>query len=385
MVAHPVFIATIIALGCALLMFVAEWLHGKRIARVAYLAFGSQGRSRGWVAVAPFVRIVGASSIAFGLTVLWLMQPAAIEKQPSQAASKHLLVCLDASPSMYVADSGPDGKKKRAVWAGEVIQAILDRLDTETTRVTVFAVYTKSIPVIEETFDRNVVRNLLDGLPLFAAFEAGPTRLSSGVSEALNYARKWESGSATLLIISDGDSEDKIEVRSIPSSIADTIVVGVGDPMRPTMVSGHRSTQDVASLKSLATKLKGKYHQGNNKHLPSEVLANLSMVRPRVTDGIGLREVALTCIAVGGCLLALVGPLLILFGRVFSELPSVPIAKATQLNNQVPLGDSVATPARSENNGRARLMPSLRRIGSAGASPSRVMNMLSKLDSERSA
>lgn len=94
----------------------------------------------------------------------------------------------------------------------------------------------------------NVVRNLLDGLPLYAAFESGPTKLSSGVNEALNYARKWEAKSATLVVISDGDSEEKIAVRLIPSSIADTIVIGVGDPMRPTMVSGHRSTQDTTSL-----------------------------------------------------------------------------------------------------------------------------------------
>ncbi len=93
---------------------------------------------------------------------------------------------------------------------------LLDRLDTETTRVTVFAVYTKSIPVIEETFDMNVVRNLLDGLPLFAAFEAGPTKLSSGVNDALQYARQWESKSATLVVVSDGDSEERAEVRPFP-------------------------------------------------------------------------------------------------------------------------------------------------------------------------
>lgn len=145
MVAHPVLLATIVGLSSALVVIVAEWLHSKRIARVAYLAFGSQGLSCRWVAVAPWVRAVCVSLIAFGLTVLWLLQPAPVEKRPLQEASKHLLVCLDASPSMYVADSGPDGKKKRAVWAGEVIQAILDRLDTETTHVTVFAVYTKSI------------------------------------------------------------------------------------------------------------------------------------------------------------------------------------------------------------------------------------------------
>ena len=273
--------------------------------------------------LAPAIQVVGAAAVAFGLTVLFLMEPAAIEKEPTQQASKHLLVCLDASPSMYVADSGPDGKKKRAVWAGEVIQAILDRLDTDTTRVTVFAVYTKSIPVIEETFDMNVVRNLLDGLPLFAAFDSGPTRLSSGVNEALNYARKWGPGSATLVVISDGDSEDKIAVRSIPSSIADSIVIGVGDPTRPTMVSGHRSTQDTSSLKSLANKLKGIYHQGNNRHLPTEVLSRLSMVQPRIGDGIGLREFALGCLMIGGCVLTLIGPALMLFGRRACDLPAI--------------------------------------------------------------
>ncbi len=204
---------------------------------------------------------------------------------------------------------------------GEVIQAILDRLDTETTRVTVFAVYTKSIPVIEDTFDRNVVRNVLDGLPLYAAFEAGPTRLSSGVNDALGYARKWKANSATLLVISDGDSEEQVNVRSIPPSIADTIVVGVGDPVRPTMIAGHRSVQDTSSLKALANKLKGVYHQGNNKHLPSRILDKLTMIRPRIGEGLGLRELALLCSGLGGAGLCLIGPALHLFGRNHRQHP----------------------------------------------------------------
>ncbi len=332
MVSSNVAWAVLVAFAVCVGICAAEWLHLRRIARVAYLAFGSTGRALTWVRFAPAIRMVGAATVAFGLTVLFLMEPAAIEKEPTQQASKHLLVCLDASPSMYVADAGPDGKKKRAVWAGEVIQAILDRLDTDTTRVTVFAVYTKSIPVIEETFDMNVVRNLLDGLPLFAAFDSGATRLSSGVNEALAYAKKWGPGSATLLVISDGDSEDKIAVRSIPSSIADSIVIGVGDPTRPTMVSGHRSIQDTASLKSVANKLKGIYHQGNSRHLPSEVLSRLSMVQPRIGDGLGLREFALGCLAIGGTVLTLMGPALILLGRSSCDLPAVPAGGSIRSN-----------------------------------------------------
>lgn len=303
------------------LMAVAEWLHGLRIQRVAHLAFGASGRPRLWVAMAPVVRVLSASALMWGLIVLTLLPPRVIEKEPTQEASKHLLVCLDASPSMFVEDSGADGKTKRAIWAGAVIQAILDRLDTETTRVTVFAVYTKSIPVIEDTFDMNVVRNVLDGLPLYAAFEAGPTKLSSGVNDALSYARQWKANSATLVIVSDGDSEENINVRSIPPSIADAIVIGVGDPVKPTMIAGHRSVQDTSSLKSLATKLKGIYHQGNSKHLPSAVLDKLTMIRPRIGEGMGLREIALLCLVIGGSGLSVIGPALHLFGRSLRQHP----------------------------------------------------------------
>jgi Ca-activated chloride channel family protein len=205
--------------------------------------------------------------------------------------------------------------------------------------VTVFAVYTKSIPVIEDTFDMNVVRNLLDGLPLYAAFDSGPTKLSSGVNEALTYARQWKPNSATLLVISDGDSEEAIQVRSIPPSIADTIVVGVGDPVRPTMISGHRSTQDSQSLKLLATKLNGLYHQGNNKHLPSAVIDKLSMIRPRMGEGLGLREAALLCLGLGGVWLGLLGPALIVFGRNTHAHPvRVPYAAGSSRERIAPAG-----------------------------------------------
>lgn len=326
--ADPLVGAIVASVSIGLIVILAEWLHSRRIGRISYLAFGAMGEPRSWTKAAPWIRVIGTSLAAFGLTVLALQEPRAIEKEPAKEASKHLLVCLDASPSMYVEDSGPSGKEKRAIWAGEVVQAILDRLDTETTRVTVFAVYTKSIPVIEETFDRNVVRNLLDGLPLYAAFTEGPTRLSSGVSDALDYARRWKPNSATLVIISDGDTEEKTSVRFVPPSIADTIVIGVGDPSRPTIVNGHRSTQDTASLKSLAQKLQGVYHQGNSKHLPTGIISKLEMIRPRVSDQIGLREIALICIGVGTSLLVSIGPALMLLGKRTSDLRGVgPLTK----------------------------------------------------------
>jgi len=321
--------ALVITILFTIAIGIAEWLHQRRVQRVAYLAFGEEGRPRRWVYAVPVIRILSVALAVWGMAVLLFLEPSAVDKEPTSEASKHLLVCLDASPSMFVEDAGPDGKTKRAIWAGEVIQAILDRLDTETTRVTVFAVYTKSIPVIEDTFDMNVVRNLLDGLPLYAAFESGSTKLSTGINDALTYAKQWKPDSSTLLIVSDGDSDERPQIRSIPSSIADTIIVGVGDPVRPTMISGHRSTQDVASLKSLASKMKGFYHQGNNKHLPSNILNKLTMIRPRIGEGMGLREWAVLCIGIGGSILAMLGPALLLFGRRSSAHPVVQTKQKT--------------------------------------------------------
>ncbi len=112
---------SILGLGCAvvvaLLVAVAETLHSRRIERVAHLAFGVGGRPRWWVVVAPVVRVLSAAAVVWGLVVLALLPPRTIEKEPTQEASKHLLVCLDASPSMFVEDAGPAGKTKRAIWA----------------------------------------------------------------------------------------------------------------------------------------------------------------------------------------------------------------------------------------------------------------------------
>lgn len=316
-----VMIPLIIAVIVALVVVAAEWLHARRVDRVARLAFGPSGTAHKWTAIVPPVRVVAAAITAWGLCVLAIQEPEAIEAEPDEDASRHLLVCIDASPSMFVEDAGPSGRTtKRAIWAGELIQGILDRLDTATTRVTVFAVYTKALPVVEETFDLNVVRNMLDGLPLYSAFEAGPTNFMPGVSDALDYARAWQPNSATLVVLSDGDFETTPPIRSIPTSIADSIVIGVGDPVRPTMVSGHRSRQETASLRTLASQLRGIYHEGNTHHLPSGVLDQLTMIRPRVSDAIGLRELAFVAVGVGSSLLAFVGPLLVMCGRRSADI-----------------------------------------------------------------
>lgn len=305
-----------IALAVGVVVVIGEWMHAGRMRRVGRLAFGEGGKPRRWVTIVPLLRVCAAIAVTWGLLILMSLDPRVQEVEPSRGASRHLLIALDVSPSMLLEDSGPEKEKvRRAVWAGEVVQGVLDRLDMSTTRITLVAFYTDAIPVLSETFDKVVVANALDGLQMYTAFEPGATQLQEGIEKALDLAKAWMPDSATLLVVSDGDSITAPPPARIPASIADTIVVGVGDPYRGSVVAGHNSKQDVVSLKQLATRLGGTFHQGNSKHLPSHILDGLTMIEPRVGESTGLRELALLATAMGAVVLALIGPALSLAGR----------------------------------------------------------------------
>lgn len=308
--------ALLLAAAVALLVALAEMLHARRVARVARLAFGPRGKPAFWVPAAPVVRCIAAAAATWGAAVLFAYDPVEVETEPAAKASKQLLICLDVSPSMQLQDAGPEAEKlSRARWAGKLVQAILDRLDMKSTRISVVGFYTKALPVLRETYDKNVVSNMLDGLPLHVAFEPGATDLNSGIRMCMEMARPWARKSAMLLVISDGDAEHTPASVPRPDSISDVIVIGVGDPDRGMIVGGHNSRQDAASLRQLAARLGGVYHQGNTKHLPSEILDGLSMISPRNAKDLGLREAALIALGAGAAGLGLVGPALVLLGR----------------------------------------------------------------------
>lgn len=309
-------IPLLIALLAAAVAAFAERVHARRIRRVAHLAFGPEAKPAFWVPAVPILRCVAVGAATWGALVLLSYDPVEVDTDPSPKASTQLLICLDVSPSMQIKDAGADIEKvTRAVWAGKLVQGILDRLDMKSTRISVVAFYTSALPVLKETYDKNVVANVLDGLPMYVAFEPGATDLNKGVAATVDLARPWARKSATLIVISDGDAEHPPAPVARPDSIADAIVIGVGDPNRGSIVGGHTSRQDAASLKQLAARLGGVYHEGNQHHLPSEILDRLTMISPRSGRTIGLREAALLALGFGCGILGLAGPALILFGR----------------------------------------------------------------------
>ncbi len=320
----------IIAFAVLVFVGIAEWLHARRVARVARLAFGPSGRASRWTIVVAPSRTIAAALATWGLMFLVTYDPIEIERKPAKIASNHLLVLLDVSPSMQLKDSGAEAQGiSRAKRAGEVVQAVLDRLDMENTRISIVAFYTDALAIVQDTFDKEVIRNALDGLPMYTAFEPGPTDLKKGLVKAFEIARLWPADSATLLIVTDGDVATGIP-SVIPSSIADTIVVGLGDPVKSSDVNGHASRQDTMGLRQLATRLGGFYHDGNRKHLPSEVVNSLTMIAPRVGGNWSVRDLALLAVGIGCSTLAFIGPLLTFFGRPRSFAREINAVKPLQ-------------------------------------------------------
>lgn len=307
--------AAAIALGIGLVALAAEWLHARRVARIARLAFGPGGRPTLLARAAPALRVAAMTLAGFGAWLLLVHDPIEVEVEPNPRAARQLLVVLDVSPSMNLSDAGPSmPKEMRGVRAGKVLRGILDRLDMKDTRVSLVAFYTKAVPMLRDSSDKELVSGLMDGLPLYTAFTAGETDLQSGLDAAFEMARPFARRSTTLVVISDGDLAAPVQPAARPPSIANVLVIGVGDPNRATEIAGHASRQDAWTLKSLAARLGGRYHDGNARHLPQEVLDSLTMIAPRVSDSLGTREIALASFALGSAILALLGPLLQWFG-----------------------------------------------------------------------
>ena len=178
-------------------------------------------------------------------------------------------------------------------------------------RTTVIAVYNGAKPVVLRTTDPEVVRNILEDLPMEYAFKAGPTDLMTGLEEAAKVARPWRPKATTMVVVSDGDTIPAMGMPKMPDSIAHVVVVGVGDPKTGKFIDGHLSRQDVSSLRQMAVRLGGTYHDGNEKHLSSDLLRQVTHPGG---EGIGgrltRREYALIACSAGAGVLGLL-PLLL--------------------------------------------------------------------------
>ncbi len=311
-------VAELAAGGTALLVLVAECLHARRVRRLGALAHGPGRRAAAWTRLAPPLRVAAAAGLAWGLTTLLVLPGRTHAKGEDGARGKRahdLLLVLDVSPSMRLADAGPQRNQSRRKQALALLESFFGRAGMDRFRTTVVAVYTEARPVVVRTTDPEVVHNILDELPMEHAFPAGPTNLLAGIEEAVRIARPWRPRSATLVVVSDGDTTPATGMPTLPASIAHVVVVGVGDPRVGTFIAGHLSRQDVSSLRQLARRLHGTYHDGNVKHLATGLVSEVTFGGGRAPAArLGRREQALAALTAGASVWALLPLLLHLAG-----------------------------------------------------------------------
>ncbi len=150
------------------------------------------------------------------------------------------------------------------------------------------------------------------------AFNSGPTDLMSGLEEAARIAKPWRPKGTTLVIVSDGDIIPGTGMPKMPDSIASVVVIGVGDAKTGRFIDGHLSRQDVSSLRQLAIRLGGSYHDGNEKHLSSDLVRQATGGHGQsMVERLSRREYALLAAAAGASVLGLLPLLLHLAGTTW--------------------------------------------------------------------
>ncbi len=305
----------------AALVVLAEAVHFRRVLRAAPLAFGPRRQGLILAAIAPILRTAAAAAAAWGITVLLLLPPKTHKTgEIKESEYRHLVLVLDVSPSMQLEDAGPEGKQKRAERAADLIQSFFERVQAERYKTTIVAVYTGAKPVVIDSTDREVIRNILTELPMRHAFKAGETDLFAGLEEAVKIAKPWPPGSTVLMAVTDGDTVPATGMPKMPASIGNNVVmVGVGNPNVGKPIGGHTSRQDVSTLRQVATRLSGVYHDGNDKQLTTELVSSIDeKARPKDGERWTAREYALACTASGAGVLALLPALLTLLGTGWS-------------------------------------------------------------------
>ncbi|BDS05937.1 hypothetical protein NT6N_09770 [Oceaniferula spumae] len=302
--------ALLITLAVAILALGAEALHWTRIRKVRYLAFGPSGKVNLLTAFASPARVLALSGLAWSLTTLLLLPPKAhrskVLEDIEPKERHHLMLVLDVSPSMRLQDAGETDGLSRTKRASALIQSLLKRTTDNKLHITLVAVYNGAKPVVQESRDLEVILNFLDDMPLYQVFPTGKTRIFDGLEVASQIAQPWPENSTTLLLVSDGDTVPSTGMPKIPKSIGGVLVLGVGDPTKGSFIDGRQSRQDTGALRQIASRLGGEYHDGNAKHVPTDMLARLGTLElDEQTLKLTKREYALIICGTSSFLLAI--------------------------------------------------------------------------------
>ena len=316
MVELPEIIAAIVAAIAAL----GEWLHWRRIQSVKQLAFGPSGKPALWVKAVPLLRVLSLAIACWGFSSLYFIVKAQVHNKQGipDSEMKHLVLVVDVSPSMYLEDAGPEGKLTRRQRASDLLESLFNRVPMRQFKLSFIAVYTDAKPLLQDSRDYEVVRHIMEEMPVLHGFQPGETKLIEGIKAAAKMAKPWNPKSAHVLIMTDGDTIPDRGMPEMPASVRDVVVVGLGDNRTGTFINGRQSRQGAATLRQIANRLRGVYHDGNTKQLPGDIADRFaSPVGNNASSVWNRREWSLLAAVIGSFVYAIIPLLLHYFGTFF--------------------------------------------------------------------
>ena len=185
-------------------------------------------------------------------------------------------------------------------------------------KITVIAVYSDAKMLLEDSKDHEVVRHIMEKMPMWHAYKPGKTKLMSGIIEAAKVAKPWNPKSAFVMMLTDGDTVPTTGMPKLPASINEFFVIGVGDPNTGSFIDGHQSRQDVNTLRQVANRLRGVYHNGNKKHLTSKLVGKFTETQQdQAKQAWSRREWALLAAVIGSAIFSILPLFLHYAGTTF--------------------------------------------------------------------
>lgn len=312
-----VMLPELITLGVALIAVIGEILHRRRLIGVKHLVFGPRGTAAAWTIFVPLFRVLAIAAACWGFCSLLLVVQARVHNLQTipENEYKHLVLVVDVSPSMQLVDAGPEATRTRRQRASDILESLFNRIPMRQFKISMIAVYSDAKPLLENSKDHEVVRHIMEKMPMYHAFKPGKTKLMDGIKLASEMVQGWNPKSTYVVVLTDGDTVPDRGMPKMPASVAKVLVVGLGDPTSGKFIDGHQSRQDVQTLRQLANRLQGIYHNGNQKHLTSQIVSQL-IERPddEELNQWTRREWSIVAIIVGTAIFSLIPILLHYFG-----------------------------------------------------------------------
>jgi Ca-activated chloride channel family protein len=353
-------VAIYFALIVMSLMLVAEQLHAIRCRRIARLAFGPGEKPAGWTRSAPLLRVLATGLLSWGLLTLLLIDPKIHSREEIDPKEmKNLILVLDVSPSMLLKDAGAEKKLTRRLRASELMVSMFNRMPMRQYQISLIAFYNGAKPLLEQSNDIEIIQHIIEDMPTYIGFPAGKTDLFAGLTMAAKMAKDWRPGSTTVVVVTDGVTVPSTGMPRMPNSVGHVLVVGVGDPVTGKFIDGHQSRQDISNLRQIATRLKGVYHDGNSKHVPSVVINSMIGGGGKASWwDFTKRELALLAVLLGSLMLSVLPVALHYFGSHWK--PGVKSqARPTQftarfLVESMAIGRNATKPSANPSNGEPK-------------------------------